>query len=402
MHTTTMTPGSIRPVKPTVVLGLASIVGLVPFAIDMYLASLPDIGREFSAPEWATQLTLTGYLLLLGAGQLVAGPIADAVGRRRPLMVGLALFIVGSVLAALAPSMVWLIVARLLQAVGGALASVVANATVRDKTSGHAATQLFAVLMTVTALAPIVAPAVGGWLDAVLGWRSVFWALAGLGVLVILYAAAFLKESHPSELRSPLALGSTLRGYRTLMTSRAFVLPWAAMVSMFMLLFAYIGGASYVYQDDYGVSSEAFGLLFASTGITLMVGAFGANRLATRLKQNTLAVTGVILSGVGSALAVLVTLTGAPIGGLVGSIAVIMLGLGVAEPALMSNSLSSVKKNTGQAAAVLGAGQFILGAAASGIAGIAVAYGPTAWAVLLLAVVVLALLLSLASARTGR
>lgn len=398
----TMAPVSSRAAAPTVVVGLAAIVGLVPFAIDMYLASLPDIGQEFSAPVWATQLTLTGYLLLLGAGQLVAGPITDAVGRRRPLLVGLALFVAGSVLAAVAPSMSWLIVARLLQASGGALGAVVANATVRDRASGHAATQLFAVLMTVTALAPIVAPAVGGWLDGLLGWRSVFWVLAILGVLTSLYAAAFLKESHPAERRTPLALASTVRGYSILLTSRSFILPWAAVISMFMLLFAYIGGASYIYQDDYGVSSEAFGLLFSCTGIALMAGAFGANRLAKRLEQNTLAVTGVALSVIGSALAVLVTVAGAPIGALVASIAVIMLGLGVAEPALMSNSLSSVEKNTGQAAALLGAGQFILGAAASGIAGLVVASGPIAWAALLLAIVLLALILSLASARADQ
>lgn len=174
------------------------------------------------------------------------------------------------------------------------------------------------------------------------------------------------------------------------------------MVSMFMLLFAYIGGASYVYQDNYGVSSEAFGLLFASTGIALMAGAFGANRLARRIQQHTLAIAGVVLSGVGSALAVLVTIADAPIGVLVGSIAVIMLGLGFAEPALMSNTLSSVEKNTGQAAALLGAGQFVLGAGASGIAGLVVAFGPVAWAGLLLAISLVALLLCAASAQQAR
>ncbi|GAA5223688.1 multidrug effflux MFS transporter [Membranihabitans marinus] len=397
-----MAPEVTQRVKPTVVLGLASIVGLVPFAIDMYLASLPDISQEFAAPVWATQLTLTGYLLLLGAGQLVAGPITDAVGRRGPLMVGLVLFVAGAVLAALAPSMLWLIIARLLQAVGGALAAVVANATVRDRASGEGATQLFAVLMTVTALAPIIAPAVGGWLDGAWGWRSVFWALAALGAAVLLYCALFLKESHPAENRSTLALGSTLRGYGSLLTSRSFVLPWAAMVSMFMLLFAYIGGASYIYQDDYGVSSEAFGLLFASTGIALMVGAFAANRLAKTVRQHTLVLTGVALAGLGAALALTVAVTGTPIGALVGSIAVIMLGLGVSEPALMSNALSSVEENTGQAAALLGAGQFVLGAAAAGVTGMVVAFGPTAWTALLLAIVALALALSTGSARHYR
>ncbi|MGO2111367.1 MAG: MFS transporter, partial [Pseudoclavibacter sp.] len=118
--------------------------------------------------------------------------------------------------------MSWLVAARLIQAIGGALAAVVANSTVRDKASGHAATQLFAVLMTVTAVAPIIAPAIGGWLDAALGWRSVFWVLAALGALTLLYALVCLKESHPAERRKPLALGATMRGYGALRSSRGF------------------------------------------------------------------------------------------------------------------------------------------------------------------------------------
>lgn len=396
----TMSHSVRRAPSAVVVVGLAAITGLVPFAIDMYLASLPDIGREFTAPTWATQLTLTGYLLLLGAGQLVAGPITDAVGRRRPLIVGLSLFVIGAVLAAVAPSMAWLVVARLVQAIGGALAAVVANSTVRDRSSGHAATQLFAVLMTVTAVAPIIAPAIGGWLDAVLGWRSVFWVLAGLGITTLIYALAFLKESHPTEARQPLALGTTMRGYAALLSSRGFALPWAAMISMFMLLFTYIGGASYVYQDNYGVSSEAFGLLFAVAGVALMVGASAATRLAKRLQQHVLALSGVSIAAIGSVITVVATLVGAPIGILVVGVSVIMLGLGVAEPALMSNSMSAVKENAGQAAALLGAGQFVLGAAASGIAGVVVAFGPAAWALMLLVIVTLALALSHVSART--
>ncbi len=394
----TPTPATRR-VTPAVVVALASIVGLVPFAIDMYLASLPEIGREFSAPNWATQLTLTGYLLLLGAGQLVAGPVTDAAGRRRPLLLGIGLFVIGSVTAALAPSMAVLVLARLLQGVGGALATVVANSSVRDRATGESATKLFAVLMTVTALAPIVAPAVGGWLDGLFGWRSVFWALAGLGTAVLILVTLFLQESLPVERRSRLAIAPVLRAYGSLLTTGAFLLPVAAMVSMFMLLFAYIGGSSYVYQDDYGVGSEAFGLLFASTAIALLIGASLANRLAARLSQQKLALLGVSVSVAGGVLAVLVTLAHLPIGALVGTMAVMMLGLGVSEPALMSNSLSAVEENTGQAAAMLGAGQFVLGSAASTAAGAAAGFGPTAWTCLLLAAVLLALLLSLVSSQ---
>ncbi|MGO2112946.1 MAG: MFS transporter, partial [Pseudoclavibacter sp.] len=185
-------------------------------------------------------------------------------------------------------------------------------------------------------------------------------------------------------------------------SSRGFAVPWAAMIAMFMLLFTYIGGASYVYQDDYGVTSEAFGLLFAIAGFALMVGAAAASRSAQRLPQKVLALTGVGISAIGAVIAVAVTVISAPIWALVVGVSVIMLGLGVAEPALMSNSMSAVEENTGQAAALLGAGQFVLGAAASGIAGVFITFGPSAWAAMLLAIVVLALTLSFASIRARR
>ncbi|GAB3181744.1 multidrug effflux MFS transporter [Nesterenkonia halophila] len=400
--TTIKTSVSAGRVGAPVVLTLAAIVGLVPFAIDMYLASLPDIGEEFSAPAWITQLTLTGYLLLLGAGQLVAGPITDAVGRRRPLLLGLGLFTIGSLIAAAAPSMAVLVLARLLQGAGGALAAVVANSSVRDRVEGQAATRLFAVLMTVTALAPIVAPAAGGWLDGQFGWRSVFWVLAGLGVIVLLLVIPTLEESLPAERRSRLALGAVLRAYGSLLSSGAFLLPLAALISMFLLLFSYIGGSSYVYQEDYGVSSETFGVLFGSTGIALLIGAFVANRASARMTQPCLALLGVSLSVVGGVLALLITLAGLPLGALVGAMVVMMLGLGISEPALMSTSLSAVEENAGQAAALLGAGQFVLGAGASAVSGAAAGVGPAVWAGLLLAVVLLALVLSLIAARRSR
>lgn len=134
MHSTPQRNG------PTFVVALASVVALGPFAIDTYLASLPSIGAEFDAPAWATQLTLTGYLIVLGLGQLVAGPLTDAVGRRRPILLGIAVFVVASILASVAASMAILVVARLLQGAGAAVAFVAANSAVRDRATARPVT----------------------------------------------------------------------------------------------------------------------------------------------------------------------------------------------------------------------------------------------------------------------
>lgn len=380
---------------PAVVLVLAAIVGLAPFAGDMYLASLPAIGAEFDAPVWLTQLTLTGYLLLLGIGQLAAGPVTDAVGRRVPLLIGLVLFALGSLLAALAPGMAVLVVARVLQGIGGAMGVVVANSSVRDRASGAAATRLFAALMTVTALAPVIAPAAGGILDSAFGWRSVFFVLAGLGLIVLVLAALVLKESLPAGKRQPLALGSALRGYAQLFRSRDFVLPLGGLASMFLLLFSYIGGATYVYQGQYGLDPATFGLVFGGTGIVLLVGPVLAGKLALAVPTARLARWGVQTAVLGTAVTMLAALAGLPLWTLVAGLAVTMAGLGLCEPSFMSLCMSAGGARSGQAAALIGGAQFIFGAGGTALAGVVAASGAVPWALLMLAFTVIALVFTL-------
>jgi len=390
---------SVR-LRLSITLSLAAIVGLVPFAIDMYLASLPQISQEFTAPVWVTQLTLTGYLLLLGLGQLLAGPLSDAIGRRTPLLTGLALFVIGSIIAALAPNITTLVLARLLQGIGGALAAVVATSTVRDRVQGPAAMKLFAVLMTVSALAPIIAPAAGGLLEGAAGWRSVFWTLAGLGAVVSLTSWFALPESLPQASRHRLKVRGVLTAYTGLLRTRTFSLPLAALATMFMVLFTYIGGASYVYQDQFGINPQTFGLIFGGTGIMLMLGAVAANRLADRTSTYRLSVLGITICLIGAAAAGIVAAVGMPLGALVAAMGVAMFGLGLSEPALMSLCMSAVQRHTGQAAALIGAGQFGLGAVATTIAGTLAAQGALPWTLLLAGLTTIALTLTLIGSRT--
>ncbi|HEY5880878.1 MAG TPA: multidrug effflux MFS transporter [Nakamurella sp.] len=385
-------------IRRSSVLTLAAIVGLAPFAIDMYLPSLPEIGVDLAAPVWLTQLTLTGYLLVLGIGQLVAGPITDAVGRRRPLILGLAVFTLGSGLAAVAPSMAVLIAARLLQAFGGATALVVANSSVRDSARGDAATRLYAVLLTVGALAPIVAPTAGGFLGSSFGWRSVFVALAVIGVVVTLAAVAFLPESLPATARIRFSGREVMGGYRRTLGSKAFVIPLVTFSLMYMAMFTYIGGATYVYQGTFGMDPAVFGTVFGATGLSLLVGALVANRLSERLGTRRLGLLGILLTIVGASAVTLAILVHLPVWAVVASMALALFGVGVSEPALMSLSMSAVETGTGSAAAVLGAAQYVLGAAATAVVGAVAAISPAGWG-LLMAVLALVAFVLLAGSR---
>lgn len=295
------------------VIGLALLAAFAPFSTDMFLPSLPDIGRELNVSSTHTQLTLSIYLLVLGLSQLIIGPVTDAVGRRRPLMAGLALFLVGSAIAALAPNFTVLLIARALQGAGGGLALVVSNASARDRADGAAAVRLFSLLMTVSGLGPIIAPALGGLLQITLGWRWVFWTLGVIAVVAIFVSVRYLPESLPRHKRSALSITAVARDYGSIVRDRAFLIPALAVGTSFMVLFAYIGGASIVYQEIYGLSPAIFGLVFGATGISVLIGVFVSTVLAHRWPARCTALIGALAMLLGAVVAIIGVLLGGPL-----------------------------------------------------------------------------------------
>ncbi len=361
-------------------IALGAITALGPFAIDTYLSSLPSIGTEFAVSQGVTQLTLTGYLLALGLGQFVSGPLTDAFGRRRPLLAGLTLFVLGCLLAAAAPSMAVLIAARVVQGVAGSLVFVVALSSVGDRAKGDAATRLFAALMVVAMTGPIVAPAIGGVIEQVLGWRAVFVVLAALGGAATALAFFVLPESLPIADRAPMRLGPVLVIYGRLLTRRRFLLPWAAMSVAFVFLFSYIGGASYVYQGHYGLKQAEFGLVFGLTGVSALLGALAAHFLAHRISTNRLAVVGASISFAGTVITLAAAWLDLPLAVVAGGIFIGIVGIGSLEAALMSICMTAAGENRGSASGLIGAAQYLLGAAATAAVAVVVVRSAGAWA----------------------
>ena len=202
---TATTPGSRyvgrRYLQLVVVLGLLSAIG--PLTIDAYLPALPALSAEMGATDSQAQLTITGLLLGLGLGQLLVGPLSDAVGRRRPLLFGLAAHGLTSVLCALAPSITMLAVTRTLQGLAGAAVAVVAMAVVRDLFTGIRAAQLLSRLMLVVGVAPILAPSIGSALLSFTSWRGIFVVLAAVAVGLFVLALFALPETLPVVRRQP-------------------------------------------------------------------------------------------------------------------------------------------------------------------------------------------------------
>lgn len=345
------------------VLVLGALIALGPLTIDMYLPAFPALSAELGASDSATQLTLTGMLAGLAFGQLLIGPLSDALGRRRPLIAGLLTHAVASVLAALAPTIYVLASVRVLQGFAGAAISVVAMATVRDLFSGYAVARLMSRLMLVIGLAPILAPSIGGVILEWTSWRGIFVVLAGAAVLLTFVAVLGLRESLPVERRRPLNLASTLRTYRSLLGDSSFMALVLIGGLMMSAMFAYVAGSSFVLQDGYGLDELSFGLVFGANAAGLTVFS-QLNPVLIRRWGVVNVLSGAMVVGLVAATALVVAgLTGA--GGLLGvlvPLGVVVASVGLSLPNTPALALTRHGEAAGTAAAMLGAVQFGIGA----------------------------------------
>jgi DHA1 family bicyclomycin/chloramphenicol resistance-like MFS transporter len=357
-----------EPLGLVLVLGL--LVALGPFTIDLYLPALPTITDELHTTSAAVQLTLTGTLAGLGIGQLVLGPLSDTFGRRRPLLVGTAIHVLASLLCVLASDVVVLGVLRVLQGVGAAAASVVAMAVVRDLFEGLRAARVISRLILVIGVSPVLAPTVGGELLRWMDWRGVFVALAVLGLAVTVIAALGLPETLPPHRRQTGGALGTARAYAGLLTDRTFLALVLVTALAMSALFAYVAGSSFVLQDQFGLSEQQFGMVFALNAVAL-IGASQVNvRLLDRWTPAEILQASLVVAVASSAVLVLLALT--DVGGLPGLLVplfVVLGAVGLAGPNAPALALALHGESAGTAAALLGAIQFGLGALTAPVVG---------------------------------
>lgn len=237
-------------------LGLLSMFG--PISLDLYLPALPELATDLGAPTSSAQLTITACLLGLATGQLIAGPLSDQFGRRRPLLIGLVAYLLASLACAFAPTVELLVVLRLLQGLAGSAGLVIARAVARDLYQGRELLIVYARLVLVSGLAPVVAPLLGGELAAVLDWRGIFGVLAGFGLVLVLAGAVGVPESLPAGRRTAGGLRANLAGFRELLGDRLFLGAAFASGLAGAAMFAYIAGATFVLQRIYGMSPQEF------------------------------------------------------------------------------------------------------------------------------------------------
>ncbi|GJF28003.1 Bcr/CflA family drug resistance efflux transporter [Kitasatospora sp. NE20-6] len=357
------TAGAGKPGRATVAV-LGSLVALGPLTTDLYLPALPALTDDLGSTAPAVQLTLTGSLLGMAAGQLLFGPMSDRLGRRRPLLAGMGLYTLATVVCALAPSVPVLIAARFVQGAAGAAGLVISRAVARDRYEGVAMIRFMASLAMISGLAPIVAPVLGAQLLHVTSWRGSFAVLAAFGVLLTVVAALWLRESLPPERRHGGGLSTTVRAIGGLLRNRRFVGFTATTTFSFGALFGYVAGSSTVLQEVYHVSPQAYSLLFAVNSVALMATTqLNGRVLVTRLRPATLMLTG--LGGAVLAGLVLTLATGVWDAGLVAvcpAMCLLMASMGIVGPNSSAQALTLAPHAAGSASALLGLSSFLCGA----------------------------------------
>jgi DHA1 family bicyclomycin/chloramphenicol resistance-like MFS transporter len=349
------------------VLILGALTALTPASIDMYLPSFPELARTLGAAPASVQLTLSAYLVGLAVGQAAYGPLADRLGRRRPLLGGLTLYAVASAGCALAPRVDVLIALRFVQALGGAACLVIPRAIVRDRFDPQASAQVYSHLMLVVGVAPILAPLVGGQIVHVAGWRAVFGVLAGLGVGGFVLTAIALPESSPRA----TATGAGLRDYGRLLADRRFV-GFAACGGLAMAgMFAYIASSPFVLIELYGVPPRAFGWIFGGNAAALIAASQVNGALLLRLRAETILARSIIAGaviGVGLVGVAVTSVGGLPL--LFALLFAYLASRGFLQPNAVACALADHPQRAASASALFGVVQFGGATVASALVGV--------------------------------
>ena len=349
-------------------LGALSAFG--PLCLDMYLPALPELANSLHSTASGAQLSLSAAIVGLGGGQLIVGPLSDRLGRRLPLLAGLALFVVTSAACAITTSMSVFVVLRLLQGAAGAAGVVISRAAVADRFTGTRAATVFATIAVVNGLAPILAPVLGAQILRFGSWRTVFWVLAGIGVVLLVAATLIVDESLPVARRAAGGLTQTLAGFRTLLTDRIF-LGWAlAGTLVTAAMFGYISASPFLLQDGFGLSAAQFSFCFGANALGIVALSQLGRMLLPRFTPADLltwAVGQCVVGAVGLSLALSLRWG---LFAVLAALFVMVSAVGLALPFASVLAMDLHREIAGAASALLGTLQYALGAITAPLVGL--------------------------------
>jgi len=359
-----------RRIPAGLVLLLSALTAIGPLTIDLYLSAFPQIVDELGTTASRVQLTLTATLAGLAIGQLVIGSVSDAVGRRRPLLVALAVYVVASAGIVVAGSVELLTALRFVQGLSAAAGMVLSMAIVRDLFDGYRVGKVIARLMLVVGVAPILAPTLGAQFLRLGSWRLMFVALAVVGVALWLLVALRLRESLPVERRRGGGTAEALRSYGSLVRDWSF-LGLALIAGFYMAaMFTYISASTFVLQEQFGLSAQEYAILFGVGAVSVTAGSQVNGALVGRVASTSILQAAIAAGFVLSGGLLLATLAGAGLGVLVPLIVLTLGTAGFVMPSVPAIALEANAHRAGSAAALVGALQFGVGAVVAPLTGV--------------------------------
>ena len=347
---------------------LGSLTALGPLSIDMYLPAFPNIAGDLRTDISRITLSLSVYFFGVAAGQLIYGPLLERFGRKKPLYVGLLIYIAAGAACAAAPSVELLITGRLFQAIGGCVGMVATRAIVRDLYPVDKIVRVFSMLMLVTSVSPIIAPTAGGLISATFGWRYVFVIMVAMAVIVLAGIYFLLPESHPPDRRVSLRPLAVIRSYAEVLKNRQFLYYTLAGSLCSVGMFGYVASAPTIFLTHFHMAQKQFGWMIGSISIGVVLASQLNNFALRRIKMNQVALiaaavqilVGIVflVAGLSGMDSMLVT---------IGFIAALLACLGFIFPNAGSLAMAPMDKDAGDASALSGALQMFIGAAASAV-----------------------------------
>jgi len=370
MHGSQTASPLARPGLGTILL-LGALTAFGAVSIDLYLPSLPAIGRTFAASPQVVQQSMAAFFVGMCVGQLIYGPLSDRYGRRPALITGAVIYVIASLGCAFAPSVGALIVGRFVQALGCCAGQVVARAVVRDRYATQDSARIFSLLTLVLGVAPLLAPTAGAWLATVVGWRAIFGVLAAFGVIVGVAVTLRLTESRSAATAATARSSSILAGYIDLLRHRRLLGYVLAGALNGAVLFTYVSGAPDLLIGTFGFTPQQFALTFAAIAVGV-IGSSQVNRvlLDHYASDRILAVASLIGVGAGAfVLAAAATGIGGKWSVLVGLFAA-LTSYGFMAANTLAGALGVDPLRAGATSALVGAAAFGCGALASAVAGL--------------------------------
>lgn len=361
------TQQSLEMSRPAPKVGIAMILALGvmmafgPLSMDMYLPAFPEIERAFGTSESLVQISLTSCIVGLALGQLITGPISDQTGRKKPLIIGLTLFVISSLVCAWLPYIEAFIVMRFIQGLSGGAGMVISRAIARDLFSGPALTKFMASLTMVFGAAPILSPIIGGQLMLFTNWQGIFYVLAGIGALLLVYTLFGMHETLPEESRTSGGFARTRKDFATLFGDRYFLGLVLSQGFAVACMFIYIASSSFVLQNHYGLSPSVFGLIFAFNALGQVGAAQITGRLAGRIPERKLYGTGVLAIALGASLVLVHALTGAGLWLLLIGFFIPVAFLGMLLATSFSLAMEKYGHAAGTASGIIGVAAFLIG-----------------------------------------